>query len=327
MENMQDLQKVFLKEISQKTPVGSLLANEIAAFLNISRSEAYNKISGKSALTLLQVKSLCNKYDVDFEISGTQKENSAKVSFTPFHAGKTDMGKYLVLLNQFMKELQQLNVSKLSCATDDIPFFHLFKYPELAAFKLHFWDTRIPKKKSIAIKTFDFKSANKKNIKAAFELHKTYLTIPCMEIWTKSYLLIITDQIRYACETELLKDKELAKTICDQLLETLADIENYAIEGSKSKTENVLFDWYQCDVVGNVSYLADAGDKQVCFLRFNTFNNLKSDDEQLCHEVSMWMQFLLNNSTGFSGHGSTQRNVYLKDVRNTIFKIQEDFPG
>ncbi|MEO6818262.1 MAG: hypothetical protein ABI204_00940 [Ginsengibacter sp.] len=314
-----------MQKVLQKIAPDSLLSNEIAAFLKISRSEAYNKISGKSALTLMQINSLCNKYDLDFAISGNTKSNDARVSFTPFNAGKTDMRKYLLLLNEFMKELQQEQVSKLSCTTDDIPFFHLFKYPELAAFKLHFWDTRIPKKNHSSIKHFDFKSADKKNIKAAYELHNTYTGIPSMEIWTKNYLLIITDQIKYACETELLKDKQLANTICEQLLETLADIETYAINGSKSKRENVLFDWYQCDVVGNVSYLAETADKQVCFLRFNTFNNLKSDNEQLCKEVGMWMKFLLNNSIGFSGHGSNQRDIYLKDLKSTIVKIQDEY--
>lgn len=325
MENIQTLQKEFLKKIAQKIASNSLLANEIAALLQLSKSEAYNKISGNSALTLVQINSLCNKYDVDFEIKKPGDSLTCKVAYTPFHSGKTDMGKYLVLLNKFMNDMTLAQVSKLSCATDDIPFFHLFKYPELAAFKLHFWDTRIPKKNNNNNNNFDFRKANKKNIKAAFELHKTYTSIPCMEIWTKSYLLIIIDQIRYAYESQLLKDKQLATIICDQLLHTLDDIENYALGGSKSKTQDVLFDWYQCDVVGNVAYLAEIPEKQICFLRFNTFNNFQSDDEKLCHEVEMWMKFLLNNSTGFSGQGSKQRNNYLYNARETIKSLKEKF--
>lgn len=326
MENIQTLQKEFLKEIGQKVATNSLLSNEIAKVLEISKSEAYNKISGKSALTLTQVNSLCTKYNVDFEIKKPGGSLTCKVAYTPFHAGKTDMGKYLVLLNKFMNDMAMSNVSKLSCATDDIPFFHLFKYPELAAFKLHFWDTRIPKKNiSNANKNFDFKKANKKNIRAALELHKTYSTIPCLEIWTKSYLLIIIDQIKYAYESQLLKDKKLANIICDQLLHTLADVENYALFGSKSKTKEISFDWYQCDVVGNVAYLADIPGKQICFLRFNTFNNFQSDDGQLCNEVDMWMKFLLNNATGFSGQGSKQRNNYLHNARETIQSLKEKF--
>lgn len=99
----------------------------------------------------------------------------------------------------------------------------------------------------------------------------------------------------------------------------------YAIQKSKSKRETVLFDWYQCDVVGNVSYLATVNDHQYCFLRFNTFNNLQSDDEQLCREVEMWLHSLLNNASGFSGHGSKQRNIYLRDARKTIENLKNMF--
>lgn len=325
MENIKTLQKEFLNKIAQKIAPNSLLANEIASLLQLSKSESYNKISGHSALTMVQINLLCNKYDVDFEIKKPGTSLTCKVAYTPFHSGKTDMAKYLILLNKFMNDMGLARVSKLSCATDDIPFFHLFKYPELAAFKLHFWDTRIPKKNTNANNNFDFTKANKKNIKAAFELHKTYSSIPCMEIWTKSYLLIIIDQIRYAYESQILKDKQLANVICDQLLKTLTDVENYALQGSKSNTDTILFDWYQCDVVGNVAYLAEIPGKQICFLRFNTFNNFQSEDEKLCNEVAMWMQFLLNNATGFSGQGSKQRNIYLQNARETIQSLKEKF--
>ena len=211
-------------------------ANEIAALLHISKSEAYNKIKGTSQLTISQIYTLCNKYEISFEITPAGSSNYCKIKYTPFHTGNIDMSSYLLRLNTFMKELATQQEPKLACATDDIPFFHLFKYPELAAFKLHFWESRITKTGiNKPEKIFDFKKANKKDIKAAYQLHKTYCTIPCTEIWTKSYMLITPDQLRYAFESQLIKDNQLGKVICDQLLSTLADIETYAIQKSKSK--------------------------------------------------------------------------------------------
>jgi hypothetical protein len=88
MENIQTLQKEFLKEIGQKVATNSLLSNEIAKVLEISKSEAYNKISGKSALTLTQVNSLCTKYDVDFEIKSPVAALPAKSPILPFMPAK-----------------------------------------------------------------------------------------------------------------------------------------------------------------------------------------------------------------------------------------------
>ena len=326
MTKINHLQIQFFKNLQQQLSKNTLAANEIAATLKISKSEAYNKISGKSQLTLNQLYILCKKYNIHFEISQSEETHSCKVRYTPFHTGNVSVSDYIILLNNFMQELTRNNVTRLSCATDDIPFFHLFKYPELAAFKLHFWDNRILKSgENKPEKIFDFKKVNKKDIRDAFKIHKTYLDIPSLEIWTKSYLLITPDQIKYAYQSKLFKDPVLGKVICDQLIATLSDIESYAIQRSKTKTGNISFDWYQCDVVGSVTYLADTPDKQYSFLRFNTFNNFQTDDKQLCKEVEMWLLSLLNNSTGFSGHGSRQRNLYLHDAKKTIESLKENF--
>ncbi|MEO6706829.1 MAG: hypothetical protein ABIN04_13390 [Ginsengibacter sp.] len=326
MNEFNNIQTQLFRDLQQKLSQDTLPANEIASLLKISRSEAYNKISGKSQLTLSQLYQVCLKFNLHFEIGQKKEVNSCRVGYTPFHSGNISVSDYIILLNQFLENLSTQQVTKLSCATDDIPFFHLFKYPELAAFKLHFWDSRISKAGvNKPEKIFDFKNVNKKEIRNALKIHKTYLTIPSLEIWTKSYLLITPDQIKYAFESKLIKDAKLGEVICDQLLATLADIETYAIDRSKNKKTGVPFEWYQCDVVGSVTFLADTPEKQYSFLRFNTFNNFQTEDAQLCKEVEMWLLSLLNNSTGFSGHGSRQRNLYLHHARKTIERLKEGF--
>lgn len=325
METPEAIQTAFLKKINAYVGAGHLLSNEIADLLHISRSEAYNKISGKSALTIAQVQVLCKKYNVNFEIGKPHHRSEVRVSYTPFHTGKISVSDYLASLNQFMKRLKKEQLIKLVCATDDIPFFHLFKYPELTAFKLFFWESRIPgKKNGFTTAAFDFKKIRKSNIKLAYRLHTSYLALPSTEIWTKSQLLITFDQLKNAYESHLLKDRSMALLICDQLLQTLDDVEQYAVQGNKGTT-SALFDWYECDVVGNVAYLAETAHSKISFLRFNTFNNFTSEDAGLYQEVNTWLQFVMMNATGFTGHGSKQRNDYLQKSRNSVVRLREKF--
>ena len=318
------IQTDFFKQAKQKIGSTTLPANEIASLLKISRSEAYNKISGKSQLTLNQLYTLCKKYNIRFEIPNKQQLNSCNISYTPFHSGNISISDYIKSLNVFIEEMASKQIINLSCATDDIPFFHLFKYPELTAFKMHFWDNRILKYgENNAEKCFDFKKYNKKDIKVAYQLYNNYQNIPSTEIWTKSYLLITPDQIKYAQESQLIKDSGLGKIICDQLLSTLTDVEKYAVK--RTKKNDVPFEWYQCDVVGSVTYLVETLEGKNCFLRFNTFNNFQTTDDKVCKEVQMWLNSLLNNSTGFSGHGSRQRNIYLQNARKTIEDLRDSF--
>ncbi len=90
---------------------------------------------------------------------------------------------------------------------------------------------------------------------AAYELHKIYQTIPSTEIWTNSYSLITIDQIKFAAESLLIKDKKTGRLLCEQVIETLKDIETYAIRSSKTKDIHTAFDWYSFDIIGNFSYL------------------------------------------------------------------------
>lgn len=325
---MQDIlrsQKMLFDKFKNKLPSQTLIAHELSTALNISKSEAYSKLKGTSSITLQQVEVLCNKYDISFEVNPQQDIHTCSVKFTPFHTNKTNFSQYIETLHLQMQKVAKKGLINLRCSTDDIPFFHLFKYKELAAFKLHFWGSRIhSQQKQICDKIFNYKSANKKDLNIAYELYKLYLQTPCTEIWTKSDLVIIVEQIKYSIDSKLIADKKLQEVICEQLLQVLADIEAYAIDGCKNKNAHATFDWYCCDVVGNVSYLAEREDRNFCFLRFNTFNNFESSDESICNEVRMWLNSLLNEAIGFSGKGSKYRNIYLGNLRHNIELLSDN---
>jgi hypothetical protein len=320
MNRKSSLQIRFFEKLKQKVTNQKLLANELASILKISTSEGYSKINGNSSLTLQQLEILCSTYHINFEITPNPQINICSVRFTPFHKGKVSIDDYVNRLNAQMQFLADKGISHLSCSTDDIPFFHLFKYPELTAFKLHFWSGRIhSQRKNIPEEVFTLKKISKKTIANAFNLNGIYEQINCTEIWTKAELLIIIEQLKYSIDSNLLIDKKLIQVIIEQLLQVLVDIENYALNTNKNNKAS--FDWYYCDVVGNVSYLAELNKGNACFLRFNTFNNFESTDDNICTEVKQWLQSLLNDALGFSGHAGKHRNIYLQNVRNAIMSI------
>jgi len=319
---MSNLQKIFFSELKASLPADALFSNQIASLLGISRSEAYNKISAKSGLTLQQMDSLCKHFNFYFQINPPAQTSSCRIHFTPFHQGKANMERYITSLYEDLIKLQAGGLQKLTCSTDDIPIFHLFKYPQLTAFKLFFWNSRISNKAEVftaaSLKTPKYK----KLLNTAYQMYEIYQDIPCVEIWNSSATLISLDQIRHAFENNMITDKRLRQTICDQLMLVLHDVEGYAIHSCKQGESKPPFEWYYCDVVSNVAFLADMEDSRACFLRFNTFNNMKSTDESICDEVDFWLQFLLNESVGFSGQGSHLRNKYLLSLRKQI----EDLP-
>lgn len=319
---MEQLQADFFRQLSQKLGPNKKLSNELVDLLGISKGEAYKKINTKSLLTIPQIKILCNHFKTSFTIQGIENRASASINFSPFHTGKIGVKDYINSLEKFLTNIASAKSSKLTCATDDIPIFHLFQYPELTAFKLHFWQMRVIDKAPFKFMMNEWGSSV---LQPASHLHELYKTIPSVEVWTKTSLLNTLEQIRYATEAKIITDKILGRLICDQLRTALADIEMYAINRNKSSTGEVLFDWYFYDIIGTITYLAEMDGDLAAYIRFNTFNTIQEENGPLCTEVKHWLHNLINDSTGFSGQGSVQRNQYLAMAYNMCDEMASMF--
>lgn len=318
---MKDIQQHFLQRIEQKL-AGTLLVRELMDILEISKSEAYHKISGKSLLTTTQITSLCQRFEINFTIPGFKQHHLSEVSFTPFRHQSGTVSTYLESLEKLLLSIASANHKLLSCATDDIPIFHLFGYPELSAFKLHFWQLRATDNAPFL---FDFSRWDDALLNITRALHETYKTIPSVEVWTKSSLLSTLEQIKYAKENGIITGNAMGRLICNQLRSALQDIEGYAIHKQKPAADSPLFDWYFYEIIGSITYLAETDGNLMMFLRFNTFNTLQAYNQPVCEEVKHWLHKLVADSTGFSGQGSLHRNRYLAKAYAACDELEQSF--
>jgi hypothetical protein len=319
---MEQIQANFFKHIAKKSTSGRKLSEELVALLGISKGEAYKKSNSKSLLTIPQIKLLCDHFKTSFTIQGNENRSSANINFTPFHTGKVTVKDYINSLEKFLITIASAKVSKLTCATDDVPIFHLFQYPELTAFKLHFWQMRIIDNAPFKFNMNDWDASV---LQHAAKLHDLYQTIPSVEVWTKTSLLNTLDQIRYAAEAKIITDKTVGKLICNQLRSALSDIELYAINRNKSANKEISFDWYFYDIIGTITYLAEMDGELETFIRFNTFNTIQEENGPLCTEVKHWLENLIKDAVGFSGQGSVQRNKYLAAAYDQSDEMAEMF--
>lgn len=299
-----DLQHNFFKNIRINLPSYQNFAQTIADILETSINEAYKKIRGESNISLEQIIKLSEYFNEPFVYS---PQHSKSVTFNyPNKKQQKDMNAYL---NNLLIELVQVHKTRerrITVATDDIPLFHFFKYPELTAFKLFFWSHTSNNDK------FCLSSLNNQIKDVTSNLNKLYLEIPSTEIWSKDTINGTLEQIKYMFEAGYIVDKELALLIIEQLRNCLIDINTYAISKKKTIHDEHSFEWYNCDVLGSITYLIDFSGKLTCFNRFNTYNYLKTSDQDFCTETKMWMEELISKSTSFSGQGEKYRNRYLQ---------------
>lgn len=327
MNEVHVMQVAFLQKIKQQQVSNhKLIAGEIADVLGISRSEAYHKIQGTSLLTLPQIHLLCKTFNLPFCIGGNDTAATTAFQYLPFYHQQIPIDKYLLLLNKFLCSINHVEVKKLFCATEDIPTFHLFKYPELGAFKMYYWNRRMQKSNSKSnLSNFTMESVNKENVKSAYELYQLYNQIPCVEIWSRGSLFNTVDQIKYAAESGIIKDKKLGRLIAQQFISVLQDIERYAIHEDRQENGSASFQWYFCEVIGNITYMAQIDKKELAFIRFNTFNTMNTDDEVMCKEIRLWMEALIYDAVNFTGKGSKHRNLYLEEAYGICDELVASF--
>lgn len=302
---MQNLQVTFFNAIKSALPDYQNLAQSVAEVLAISINEAYKKIRGNSALSLQQIIKLSDHFATPFLYKPSQLPT---VTFDYLSVDQ-EIPNMLLYLQDLLKNLKQIQQSKqkhITITTDDIPLFHFFKYPELTCFKLFFWSDSVMN----AEFKFDPGTFDQEIIALAKELNQIYLEIPSTEIWAKDTVHGTIEQVRYAFEAGYITDT-LAKQVIEQVRYCLTDMNMYAISSKKTIDPNHTFNWYNCDVLGSISYLVELKETMLCYNRFNTFNYLKTEDQSYCQQTKQWMQSLIKKSVSFSGQGEKHRNKYL----------------
>ncbi len=315
---MKEIQIKFLHQLHQQIGNEKLLGIELSKILDISQSQAYKKISGESLLNTLQILTICEYYGTTFTIGSKNTPAANEVNFLPLYTGNVSVIDYVKGMEKTMRDLASSNVQKMTCATDDIPFFHLFKYPEITAFKFFFWNTRVRQNEQ---NKFTFKNTNNDIVKSAFKVHEIYHTIPSVEIWSKNSFMNTLDQIKHSVQTKLLTDRGLSKSICQQLRLTLKDVEKDSVKHAKGAANSILYDWYYNYTIGSITYLAESDNSKNIFLRFNTFNNIHAANNTLCDEVKYWLENLVKDSTGFAIEGSS----YFEQAYTNCDELESSF--
>ncbi|MNX94954.1 hypothetical protein D3C86_1272040 [compost metagenome] len=303
---MTSIQNNFIERLKLSLPPYQNAAQSIADCLQISPNEAYKKLRNKSSLTLQQLMKLADTFKVPIVY---QPEQAATVTFSyPKIAGeKPEIEEYLLDLLNNLKQIHASKEKHLTIVTDDIPLFHLFKYPELAAFKLFFWFESLGNQPQ----QFNRRFIEESTVQIAQELNRIYLEIPSTEIWAKDSIHGSLEQIRYAFEAGYIEDSALAEELVMQLRYCLTDMNMYAMSSKKTIDAAHTFNWYNCDVLGTIAYLTEMNGTMTCFNRFNTFNFLKTEDPDYCKQTKTWMQGLMRKSVSFSGQGEKHRNKYI----------------
>ncbi|MEP6950114.1 MAG: hypothetical protein ABI863_12590 [Ginsengibacter sp.] len=323
--NAVELQVAFLKEIKNKLPSHLSLVDALAGQLNISNDSAYRRIRAEKHFTFDEIQILAAHFKISLDsFLHLQKEalifwgkNIDRHSF--------DFENYLQGIVRQLEYFMRANEKQMFYLNKDIPIFHHFMFPELAAFKCYFWsryNLNYPQfnKGQFLIEDFIdiFNHTGKK-------ISDLYLKIPSTEIWNVDCINTTIRQIDYYRETRIFKSQQDIETVYT-CLEKLVDHIELQVEcgykfpfGMPDQRDKVKYLVYINEfVLGDNTIMVELDGEQMVFLNHNVINYLMTNNPEFVSYTFETLKILLKKSTLISEISEKDRQLFFHTLRQRI---------
>ncbi len=306
----------LLEKIKEKIQLTLSYADEVADILQISKDAVYRRMRGETALSLDEAMMLIEHFQIEnpFQITNS----TVNFQYETYTNDKNEIQRYLQKLISDLELIRQIKTSELIFCAEDVPLFHYFNFPLLAAFKLFYWQKSILYTDSFQDKIFDTSIIDENLLSLSKDLTSKYANIPSIEIWTDNTINSVLQQIIFYHEAGYIPNKDITLDILAEVKAMVDALENQTINGIKHHS-NSIFQLYLSDItIGNNCILTKNESTSVLYLSYNTFNILKCNDVQFINENEKWINRIIDNSIPLSKSSQKIRNKFFQKLRNKI---------
>lgn len=319
------LQIAFLKEIKKQLPSHLSLVDAIAQQLNLSNDSAYRRLRGEKHLTLDEIEVLSSKYNISLDSFLHLKNDSLIFFGRNIDRQKFDFENYLQGIVSQLQYFMPAKEKQMYYLNQDIPFFHHFMFPELAAFKCYFWsrydlDYAGFNKGQFLIDDFIdiFNNTGKK-------ISDLYLQIPSVEVWNIDCINTTIRQIDYYRETRIFKSLGDIEVIYNCLDKLVDHIELQTASGAKfpygssEAADRVKYNVYINEfVLGDNTILVEIDGRRMVFLNHNIINYIMTTNQEFTNYTFDTMKILLKKSRLISEISEKDRQLFFNSLRERI---------
>lgn len=330
--NAAELQISFLKQIKNQLPPYLSLVDALADQLNISNDSAYRRIRGEKHLTFDEIQILAAHFKISLDGFLHLQNNSLIFWGRNIDRHTFDFENYLQGIVSQLTFFLTAHDQHMFTLNKDIPIFHHFMFPELAAFKSYFWsrynlDYPQFNKGQFLIEDFIdiFNNTGKK-------ISDLYLQIPSTEIWNLDCINTTIRQIDYYRETRIFKSQQDIETVYN-CLEKLVDYIEVLVEhgykfpyGVPAQNEKIKYNVYINEfVLGDNTVLVEMDGKKMVFINHNVINYMMTNNEEFINYTFDTVKILLRKSRLISEISEKDRQLFFNTLRERIHERRKLF--
>jgi hypothetical protein len=318
-------QQLLFQHIKGILPGHLSMVDEIARVLDVSNDSAYRRIRGEKPITLEETKLLCNQFKISLD--QLLHLNTDTVVFSG-HRADPDNFDFEHYLQDFLKQHQIINSfekRELLILPKDVPVYHYYNFPELAAFKYFFWMKTILRYPDYSKSNFNPSQLSEKLLKTGEKVLSEYNKIPSTEIWNVENINTTLRQIEYYKQMGVFKSEADVSMIYDCLEKVIDHVEAQAEAGYKStynqkgSANGAPLNIYINDfILGDNMYMPILNGNKIVFMTHAFLNYIHTRDVSFAEYTFRHFQNVVNKSTLISQVGERDRISFFNRIRANI---------
>jgi hypothetical protein len=321
MENSHELQMQLFHKIREMLPPASSLSDEVAEVLNISNDSAYRRIRGEKPLVIDEIFALCQRFNLSIDEIFKTKTKGDSFLCRIIETKDISFEDYLKTMYNNLLQIQMLRNPEIIYSAKDIPIFHHFLFPKLAAFKIFFWSKTVWQLPEFKDKKFSFNEVSDSTMEIGRKVLNLYSKLPSVEIWNEETASSAMRQIEYYLTCGIIENKKDALQLCDDFSALFDHLKQEAELGSKFLpgcepvyTNN--FKLYHNEVIlGDNSISVTSDTIKMTFITFNVLNLMVSSEPGFCNKVESYLRTMMKKSSLISEDSEKERNRFFNLIQ------------
>lgn len=329
MKEVGAIQREIFQKIKKKLPPNLSLVFEITNLLKLSQDSAYRRIRGEKPLSLEELFILKEHYNISLDEFCDEQSNSVNFKSSIIEPDTFKVSDWLDKVYADLLLIDKAKDQEIIYAAKDPPIFHYFQLPEIAAFKVFFWEKTLFQFPEYDEKMFRLDEVSEDTYKKGRKILALATKIPTIEIWNEHTFKIMLSQIEYYFVSGFFKSKDDLLNLLDKSEKWIHHIQKEAELGYKylyGTTPNGIennFKLYSNEVVLNDNtILVRTNLGYISYLTFNVLSLLQTNNQNFCIELDKHFRGIMRKSNLISVSGAKERNRFFSEQIHAINRLK-----
>jgi flagellar hook-basal body complex protein FliE len=325
-----EVQQQLFNYLKSHLPPHLSLADELCGLLGISADSAYRRIRGEKPITLTELKRICDLYQLSLDQVLQLQADTVVFRASDLHKNSFPFSEILNNLLQQVKYFNSFREKHILYLCKDIPIWHFFHVPELAAFKTFFWAKTIHNEPAFMNRQFSLKDFDSEAyFKVGQQVIREYNEVPSVEIWNQESINSTISQLGFYKEAGVFADKKEIGQVLDSFIQTLDHLQQQAEKGTKFMIgdKDVLYKspvslYINEVVIGSNTILTRLDGHTMSFIPYNVFSFLSTKDQLFGESVEKSIGIIQSRSTLISETGEKERNKFFNSMKERVNSLR-----